>query len=134
VFATGKIVVAGARSVADARLAAMKYARLLQKLGFPARFVGFRVRNLVARCAVAFKIRLEEFAEEQRPLSHYEPELFPAVFLDLRKPKTMVLVFGSGRVVITGARSDEDAKSAWRQVQPVLEEFRRDESSDEKKK
>jgi transcription initiation factor TFIID TATA-box-binding protein len=38
IFASGKMVCTGAKSEADSRLAARKYARIVQKLGFPAEF------------------------------------------------------------------------------------------------
>ena len=41
------------------RLAARKYARIIQKLGFPARFTEFKVQNMVGSCDVKFPIRLE---------------------------------------------------------------------------
>lgn len=47
VFASGKVVVTGAKSEDDARLAARKYARIIQKLGFEAKFQDFKVQNIV---------------------------------------------------------------------------------------
>ena len=41
------------------RLAARKYARVVQKLGFSARFLDFKIQNMVASCDVCFPIRLE---------------------------------------------------------------------------
>lgn len=43
----------------QSRLAARKYARVVQKLGFPARFLEFKIQNMVASCDVCFPIRLE---------------------------------------------------------------------------
>lgn len=43
----------------QSRLAARKYARVVQKLGFPARFLDFKIQNMVASCDVCFPIRLE---------------------------------------------------------------------------
>lgn len=47
VFASGKVVVTGAKSEDDARLAARKYARIIQKLGFEAKFTDFKIQNIV---------------------------------------------------------------------------------------
>jgi transcription initiation factor TFIID TATA-box-binding protein len=38
-FRSGKMVVTGARNEVDSRLAARKYARIIQKLGFPASII-----------------------------------------------------------------------------------------------
>lgn len=62
IFASGKIVVTGAKSEEAVRLAARKFARIIQKLDFPARFTEFKVQNVVASCDVRFAIRLEGLA------------------------------------------------------------------------
>ncbi len=65
VFNTGKMVITGAKSEQLARLAARKYARIIQKLGFPeVRFLDFKIQNLVGSCDVKFPIRLEGLAYE----------------------------------------------------------------------
>jgi len=62
IFASGKMVVTGAKSEESSKLAARKYARVIQKLGFPAKFVDFKIQNIVGSCDVKFPIRLEGFA------------------------------------------------------------------------
>jgi len=62
VFASGKMVCTGAKSEEHSRLAARKYARIVQKLGFPARFKDFKIQNMVGSCDVKFPIRLEGLA------------------------------------------------------------------------
>lgn len=47
VFASGKVVVTGAKSEDDSRLASRKYARIIQKLGFDAKFQDFKIQNIV---------------------------------------------------------------------------------------
>ena len=72
------MVCTGAKSEEDSRLAARKYARIVQKLGFPvsfhfckwsdsiinnllsqAKFLDFKIQNMVGSCDVKFPIRLE---------------------------------------------------------------------------
>ena len=52
---SGKMVVTGAKSEADARTAARKYARIIQKLDFPARFADFKIQNMVGSCDVCVR-------------------------------------------------------------------------------
>ena len=47
VFASGKVVVTGAKSEDDSRLAARKFARIIQKLGFETKFTDFKIQNIV---------------------------------------------------------------------------------------
>ena len=57
------MVVTGAKSEDDSKLAARKYARIIQKLGFTsARFTDFKIQNIVGSCDVKFPIRLEGLA------------------------------------------------------------------------
>jgi transcription initiation factor TFIID TATA-box-binding protein len=75
IFASGKMVVTGAKSEDDSRLAARKYARIVQKLGFDAQFKDFKIQNIVASCDVKFPVRLEGLAYAHGNFSSYEPEV-----------------------------------------------------------
>jgi transcription initiation factor TFIID TATA-box-binding protein len=46
----------------------------------------------------------------------YEPEQFPGLVYRLSDPKVVVLLFGSGKLVITGGRKPEDAVKAVDQI------------------
>ena len=74
IFASGKMVVTGAKSEDDSRLASRKYARIIQKLGFDAKFSEFKIQNIVGSCDVKFPIRLEGLAYSHGQFSSYEPE------------------------------------------------------------
>lgn len=75
IFASGKMVVTGAKSEDDSRLASRKYARIVQKLGFDAKFLDFKIQNIVGSCDVKFPIRLEGLAYSHGQFSSYEPEV-----------------------------------------------------------
>lgn len=75
IFASGKMVVTGAKSEDDSRLASRKYARIVQKLGFVAKFSEFKIQNIVGSCDVKFPIRLEGLAYSHGQFSSYEPEV-----------------------------------------------------------
>lgn len=75
IFASGKMVVTGAKSEEDSRLASRKYARIIQKLGFDAKFQEFKIQNIVGSCDVKFPIRLEGLSFSHMQFSSYEPEV-----------------------------------------------------------
>uniref|UniRef100_A0A8C5HW66 TATA box-binding protein-like protein 2 n=1 Tax=Gouania willdenowi TaxID=441366 RepID=A0A8C5HW66_GOUWI len=102
IFSSGKMVCTGAKSEEQSRLAARKYARVVQKLGFPARFLDFKIQNMVASCDVCFPIRLEGLVLTHQQFSSYEPELFPGLIYRMVKPRIVLLIFVSGKVVLTG--------------------------------
>src|ERR1700675_1393845 len=62
IFASGKMVVTGAKSEDDSKLASRKNARIIQKLGFNAKFTDFKIQNIVGSCDIKFPIRLEGLA------------------------------------------------------------------------
>ena len=125
IFASGKMVVTGAKSEEASRLASRKYARIIQKLGFNAKFVDFKVQNIVGSCDVKFPIRLEGLAYKHGPYSSYEPELFPGLIYRMVKPKVVLLIFVSGKIVLTGAKDRADIYKAFELIFPVLTEFRK---------
>jgi transcription initiation factor TFIID TATA-box-binding protein len=104
VFASGKMVCTGATSEEDSKLAARKFARIIQKLGFPARFTEFKIQNIVGSCDVKFPIRLEGLSLAHPDHADYEPELFPGLIYRIRDPKIVLLIFVSGKIVLTGAK------------------------------
>ncbi|XP_010168322.1 TATA box-binding protein-like protein 2 [Antrostomus carolinensis] len=123
IFGSGKMVCTGAKSEEQSRLAARKYARVVQKLGFPARFLDFKIQNMVGSCDVMFPIRLEGLV-----LAHqrsYEPELFPGLIYRMVKPRIVLLIFVSGKVVLTGAKQRTEIYEAFENIYPILKGFKK---------
>ena len=121
IFASGKMVVTGAKSEDDSKLASRKYARIIQKLGFNAKFTDFKIQNIVGSCDIKFPIRLEGLASRHHQFSSYEPELFPGLIYRMIKPKIVLLIFVSGKIVLTGAKVREEIYQAFEMIYPVLQ-------------
>jgi transcription initiation factor TFIID TATA-box-binding protein len=125
IFASGKMVCTGAKSEDMSKLAARKYARIIQKLGFQAKFTDFKIQNIVGSCDVKFPIRLEGLAHDHSSYSSYEPELFPGLIYRMVQPKIVLLVFVSGKIVLTGAKVRDEIYTAFENIYPVLTEFKK---------
>ena len=125
IFASGKMVCTGAKSEQEARIAARKYARILQKLKFEVSFKEFKVQNMVGSCDVRFPIRLEGLATAHGIFCSYEPELFPGLIYRMQEPKIVLLVFVSGKVVLTGAKKREEIYQAFENIYPVLQQYKK---------
>ncbi|CAJ0960289.1 unnamed protein product, partial [Mesorhabditis belari] len=125
IFSSGKMVCTGAKSEEASRLAARKYARIVQKLGFEAKFTEFKVQNMVGSCDVRFPIQLEGLCITHAQFSTYEPELFPGLIYRMVKPRVVLLIFVSGKVVITGAKFKKDIDDAFSQIYPILKGFKK---------
>lgn len=81
----------------------------------------FKIQNMVASCSVSFKIKLEQlYLSEHNKYCDFSPETFPGLIYHLEQPKVCLLIFASGKIVLTGAKTREDIKEAFEKIQPLL--------------
>jgi transcription initiation factor TFIID TATA-box-binding protein len=73
------------------------------------------IQNVVATADLNQNLDLDVILQVT-PGSRYEPQRFPGLIYRLKKPKTTILLFKTGKMVCTGARSSKSAKSAIAQV------------------
>ncbi|CAF0724157.1 unnamed protein product [Didymodactylos carnosus] len=125
IFGSGKMVCTGAKSEEDSLQAARRYARVIQKLGFPAKFRDFKIQNMVGSVDVKFPIRLEALVLRHHQFCSYEPELFPGLIYRMIQPKIVLLIFVSGKVVLTGAKVRREIHDAFERIYPILKGFRK---------
>lgn len=125
IFNSGKMVCTGTKSVIQSKTAAKKFAKIIEKVGFPVKFKEFKIQNIVASCAMGFPIRLEGLQIAHKNFSHYEPEIFPGLVYRMIEPKVVLLIFVTGKVVFTGAKTIDDIRKALDNIYPVLQEFRK---------
>lgn len=85
----------------------------------------FKIQNIVGSCDIKFPIRLEGLASRHHHFSSYEPELFPGLIYRMMKPKIVLLIFVSGKIVLTGAKVREEIYQAFELIYPVLNDFRK---------
>ncbi len=79
------------------------------------------IQNIVASANLGGKIHLEE-AARQLPKSMYEPEQFPGLIHRMPDPKTVILLFASGKLVCTGAKKEAEVYRAVNNLHVMLEE------------
>jgi transcription initiation factor TFIID TATA-box-binding protein len=125
-FASGKMCVTGVKSTHDATLASKKFAYVIERVGFqPKDYMDFKIQNIVGTADVGFPIRLEGLVYAHSAFASYEPELFPGLIYRLVSPRVVLLIFVSGKVVITGAKKETDLTNALTKMYPVLLEFKK---------
>ena len=127
IFSSGKMVCTGARTEEESKKASRTYAKIILKLGFPVRFSQFTVQNIVASCDAKFPVRLEGLANAYLKFCSYEPEMFPGLIFHMLDPKIVLLIFVSGKIVLTGAKNREDIYKAYNNILPILVQFKKDE-------
>ena len=52
-------------------------------------------------------------------------QLFPGLIYRMAKPKVVLLIFVSGKIVLTGAKFREDIYTAFANIYPVLVDFQK---------
>lgn len=125
IFSSGKVVICGARNESASKLAGKKYAKIIEKLGFDVKNVAFKIHNIVASCDVKFPIHIEKLYSDEVQFSSYEPELFPGLVYRMVRPKVAFLIFVSGRIVLTGAKTRSELQEAFQNIYPLLQLYKK---------
>jgi transcription initiation factor TFIID TATA-box-binding protein len=73
------------------------------------------IENVVASATLQQNIDLNSVVKAF-PNVEYRPASFPGLVFRLKQPKTATLIFSTGKMVCTGARSEKQAKQAVRKV------------------
>lgn len=121
-FSSGKVVCTGCKSIENAKNAFDKLHRKLIEIGVDVNS-GYEVsvQNIVASAdigrvlnlnAIAIGLGLENI--------EYEPEQFPGLVYRVDAPKVVILLFGSGKLVITGGKSIADCEKGLIQLKDTL--------------
>jgi len=121
IFSSGKMVCTGARSERMAKRAVMKVTEELKRNGIV--IVGkpdIQIQNIVASGDLSGRIDLEKTTYALKR-TMYEPEQFPGLIYRMDNPKTVMLLFASGKFVCTGARSESQVYEAVKNLQMNLE-------------
>ena len=128
IFRNGKVNIVGCKTEESAGLAARKFGRIIRKLGYPVKFRSFEVKNMVAVIDCKFPVRLQSLASERkyRPFTTYNPEIFAGVIFRIPEPRVTLLIFASGKIVMTAARNKEMLEEAAEWVYRILQMFNKE--------
>ena len=73
------------------------------------------IQNVVATATLDQKLNLLDIIKVFRNVE-YRPKQFPGLVFRLKRPKTTTLIFSTGKMVCTGAKSEKMAQSAIKKV------------------
>ncbi len=80
-----------------------------------------KIENVVASATLNQKVDLNAVVKGY-PGVEYRPEQFPGLVFRLKRPKTATLIFNSGKMVCTGAKSEKESRRA---VMKVIKELKK---------
>jgi len=123
IFTSGKVVCTGAKNVADVRTVIKNLADKIESLGIKVdKNPEITIQNIVASADLGAKLNLNAiaigFGFEN---IEYEPEQFPGLVYRIASPKIVVLIFSSGKLVVTGGKSPDDCNRGVEIVREQLE-------------
>ncbi len=122
IFKSGKMVITGAKSVQQLINVVKRLLKTFVEEGIEIRGKPqIQIQNIVASVNLKASIDLET-AAMQFENSLYEPEQFPGLIYRMDEPKVVMLIFSSGKMVITGAKREEEVYQAIRRVAERLKE------------
>ena len=117
IFLSGKMISVGTKSEVQAQKELEMAKGFLMEKGFVSDVVlEPKTQNIVVSVDFGVPINLEALSEGTRAI--YEPEQFPGAILRIKEPfGCSVLVFGSGKAVLTGLKSQT-------QIEPTIEKLK----------
>ena len=121
-FSTGKMVCTGSKSSDMAKKAVEKVVEKLREGKVKIKNEPtVTIQNIVAAVNLGGGIHLEQAARVV-PRSMYEPEQFPGLIHRMIDPKTVILIFSSGKLVCTGGKTEQDVYRSVNNLHNMLEE------------
>ncbi len=127
-FTSGKMVLTGCKNFLECVLASHEIVRLLRQgiMGVKFKLMHVRIQNIVGNVDLQLKdqhINLDKIYEEHNLFATYQKMMFPGLILRQNNCPVVLLLFQSGKIVITGGKSSHDVYVGWRQLWPFVRNY-----------
>jgi TATA-box binding protein (TBP) (component of TFIID and TFIIIB) len=127
-FSSGCLLILGTKGKPAAILAGILYTRTLSEMmGCVITWTPFVAHNEVTCCHLERKLDVGALVYTHPLITSYQPEVYPALYVRIEGEPVFTIYCRSGQVIITGARSKEDAITAMERLKLLLEPFMYDE-------
>jgi len=124
VFSSGNCVITGTRSEEQLKKAVKRFVEILERCGYKLpREPELKIQNIVASADIGRKLNLDLIALSGGWHVIYEPEIFPGCIYRDEELKVVLLLFRSGKVVCTGAKSIDHVRQVLRKLYGWLVEI-----------
>ncbi|MGC9069571.1 MAG: hypothetical protein ACP5IZ_11465, partial [Thermoprotei archaeon] len=127
VYSSGKIVVTGSEDVERAFDNVERIIRLLESyVRVSSDKVHVVVENIVAADELGFQVQLNNLRErlEQKMRNVlYEPDMFPGLIYKLGFGRPSVLIFSTGRFIVTGSKTEDEALRTCEEIKREIAEL-----------
>ncbi|MEX0568815.1 MAG: TATA-box-binding protein [Candidatus Njordarchaeota archaeon] len=124
VFSSGNCVITGTRSEKQLKKAVQRFVDILKRCGYELpKEPELKIQNIVASADIGKKLNLDLIALSGGYNVIYEPEIFPGCIYRDEELKVVLLLFRSGKIVCTGAKSLDHVKQVLQKLYDWLVEI-----------
>merc|ERR1719315_138928 len=137
IYASGKVTVVGAKSEGQAKEAARKFARIIQKIamkhnkictksGGPERICvkNYKIVNVWSSTVLPWDLKITKFAKAYRQ-AQYEPEIHSAVIYQISEPKATLKINSKGSLVVQAPKVS-NVTAAIKTIYPLVFPFKKE--------
>jgi transcription initiation factor TFIID TATA-box-binding protein len=123
IFSSGKIVITGIRNNKALTDGLAIVIKSLKKAGIePLKEPQIAITNMVCSYNLGKYININKLTVTLNVENiDYEPEQFPGLIYRIKDPKIVVLIFSSGKIILTGGKNLEDVKAGLDILEQKLE-------------
>ena len=123
------MVCLGAKNEEESKKASRKFAKIIKSLGYPVVFKEFTIQNIVDTKFRISLIRLyihliKKINSKEKSFVAYEPEQLPGLIYRMIEPNIVLLIFVSGKLVLTGGKVRDDIYNGFKKIYPLLTKFK----------
>lgn len=128
-FTSGKMVLTGCKSLMECFQASHEIVLLLSLniVGVSFRLRSVQIQNIVGNVDLKLgehgSVDLDAFYNDMSVFCTYQKNMFPGLIYRANYSPVVLLVFQSGKIVITGGKSTRDIQDGWHQLWPVVRRY-----------
>lgn len=135
-FTSGKLVLTGSKTFIECVYACMRVLKILRDgtPGVSFELIESNIQNIVGnvdlRLPKGSMIDLAEFHRDHSVFCTYQKNMFPGLIYRPVSSPIVLLLFTSGKIVLTGAKSANSMRRGWRDMWPCVKKYICDLKSD----
>lgn len=128
-FSSGKVVLTGTKSMSESILASLYIVRMLRELNLGVSFEveAINTQNVVGDVKLdipeGWELDIQSIFDDHNTLCTYQSSLFPGLIFRPHKSPVVLICFLSGKIVITGGKSEDDISLGWRRQWPTIRKY-----------
>jgi len=122
IFSTGKMVITGMKRPTEAPSVVSQIITRINKCKISMKEPIITIQNFVVSGDIKCGIDLNKATVVMDNVM-YEPEVFPGLIYRMKDPKSVLLLFSTGKIVCTGVKDEETVKLVFDKLYRVVREY-----------